>query len=108
MRYLFPILFLIACSKSTQQLPLSEEKIIQIIADMQVAEAALVGLSGSVRDSTAEVYYEEIYTLHGTDKLTVVETMDLLQMDPTRLEKIYSEVMRELETQGATKGDPVD
>ena len=99
--------FLLTCDTTTE-LPVPEKKLVRVVADMQVAEAAMVGLSGFVRDSTAEVYYREIYALHQTDKDAVVASIDALKQQPKRLERFYAAVTKELERQGAHPGDPVD
>ena len=106
LRFLFALL-LLGC-QSASDLPLPEDRLVRIVADMQVAEAALVGLSGHVRDSTAAVYYDEIYALPDTNKETVVAGIDALKLQPERLEAFYGRVLRELERQGAHPGDPVD
>ena len=107
--FLFLLIFLgLPACTSEPASTWTDEQYAKVIADMQVAEAAMIGLSGERRDSVAEVYYKEIYQLHQTTKEEAVQALDELHARPERLEAVYELVMRELERQGAPKGDPVD
>lgn len=105
---LFFVALLFGSCRSEFQTTWTDEQYARIVADMQVAEAAMIGLSGDRRDSVAQVYYEEIYQLHRITKEEAVLALDELNLQPERLERVYELAMQELERQGAPTGRPVD
>lgn len=99
--YLICLLFLLNCQSAEEPLPLSNEKLVRILADIHLAEAALQGLVGTTKDSFAQIYYNQVYTIHDTDSQLVNESLRILQRDPIRLEKVYEAVLdtlKKLET----------
>ncbi len=85
---------LLACQKETaQELPLEREKFIQILADVHVAEAAMQTLIEEKKDSIAELYYEQIFTLHGVEQQKFDQMMDILQTQPLALQGIYQALL---------------
>jgi hypothetical protein len=96
--------FLAACKPRPARLPLKEDKLVQVLADVHVAEAALQGLLGRTKDSMANVYYDQICIIHGVDRLLFDSAMQILQEDPERMERIYAEVMKEMERLDAAVG----
>ena len=88
-----------ACKPEEKPLPISEEKLIVVLTDVHLAEAGLQNLRGDTRDSIANLYYEQIYAIHGIEKGSFDETMAMLREDPVRLERIYRQVMERLQKQ---------
>lgn len=85
------------CSKPTPTpLPIAEDTMIKILADVHIAEAALATFKKQKRDSLAPVYYNQIYAIHNTDSSTYNTTFEILQNEPTRFNKLYEAVFERL------------
>lgn len=94
---LLPIfLGLFACNVGQQKLPIPEKKLIQILTDAHYAEAAIQDVYGTQKDSLKKVYYEEIFQLYQTSEEELTKAMDILRKDPARLDKVYQEVVKNL------------
>lgn len=95
--FLFLLLTLSACNKDQEKLPIREEKMIDILVDVHVAEAAMQELSSVIRDSLGEVYYGQIFEIHDITEEDFNKTMYLIKQDPEHMERIYKEVLVELD-----------
>ncbi|MFZ2900041.1 MAG: DUF4296 domain-containing protein [Saprospiraceae bacterium] len=84
---------------------MSEAQLILVLGDMQVAEAAAQSLIGTVKDSVLEVYYDQIFSIHGVERAHFEQCFDELQRDPQRLSLLYEKVIEELNRQGAQVDD---
>ncbi len=94
----------VSCQPRPVRLPVEEDKLILMLADVHVAEAALQGLLGLTKDSMANVYYDQICSIHGVDRLLLDSALQILQEEPERMEQIYAEVMKEMERLDAALG----
>lgn len=107
MRYLILLgcfSLLVSCKPRPMRLPVEEDKLIRMLADVHVAEAALQGLLGHTKDSMANVYYDQICSIHGVDRPLFDSALQILQEEPERMEQIYAEVMKEMERLDAALG----
>ena len=86
----------LAC-RSSPVLVLPEEKVVAVLTDIQIAEAALSGLSWENKDSLTGVYYQQAYDRSGVRQEEFVRAMDQLRDDPVRLERVYARVTERLE-----------
>ena len=77
-------------------LPLSDEKLIAVLVDIQVAEALVEGEIPVIHDSILRSYYPQIFTRHGIVAADFDTTMSRLTRQSGRLEKIYRKVSAEL------------
>ena len=95
----FLLCTLFACQKAAPDLLIPEEKLIAILADTHLAEAAIQNLFKEVKDSMGEVYYQQICEIHEVSKADFEQTMSQLREDPLRLEQLYRQVMEKLSTE---------
>ena len=100
MKYLRITLLLLplfaACDRS-DRLPISEDTLVATLVDVQLAEAALAGLSWPDKDSLTGVYYGQAYARNGVRQEEFTRAMDRLRDDPKRLETVYGRVVERLE-----------
>lgn len=89
------------CRPRSPELPIPKEKLVPLLADVQLAEALLQNLYGREKDSTAMVYYQKICSLHGVEKSQLDTTLVLLQDDPKRMQEIFGEVLELLSVREA-------
>ncbi len=94
----------ISCEEETS-CTLSEDQLVFVLADIQVAEAAAQSLLGTMKDSVLEVYCDQIFSIHGVERAHFELCFDELQQDPQRLSLIYEKVIEELKRQGAQVDD---
>ncbi|MEN0002692.1 MAG: DUF4296 domain-containing protein [Bacteroidota bacterium] len=91
-----------ACQPSISSLPIEEEKLIQVLTDVHIAEAGLQNLRGAVKDSTAILYYNQIYSIHGITEDDFMQSIEILKQDPKRMNAIYTLVLDNLSVREAS------
>lgn len=108
-------LFLLGCQQEKEEdpLPYEDEKIISILMDVHLAEAALQSLGKVMKDSMTGVYYDQIYTIHKISKADFEKMMALLRNSPKNLNRIYGQLMErveieEKETEARIEGEKND
>ena len=74
-----------------------EATLVSTLVDVQVAEAAMAGLSWQNKDSLTGVYYQQAYTRNGIRQEEFTRAMEQLRTDPERLERVYGQVVSRLE-----------
>ena len=100
---LFSLTFfwLAACQTPPTPLPIAETKLIEIIADVHLAEAGFRELPYQLKDSLAPIYYERIMASHQVSMADFDSSMFIIREDPDRLQAIYTKVMEQLSTREA-------
>ena len=94
------ILFLFSCQEKQGETPvLSDEKLARIMADLNIAEAATIGLSGYSKDSLMKVYYGQVFEIHGATPEIYEKDLRIISEDLTRLQKIVTASTKLLEGQ---------
>lgn len=86
-----------SCGEKVEKTTLSDEKIMRIMADLYVADAATNGLSGYVKDSLAQVYFKQVLEMHGTTKEEYEKNLRLIANDLPRMETIVDGAQELLE-----------
>jgi hypothetical protein len=84
------------CIKSTQ-LPLDESRLIPMLCDLHIAEAAIAKAKGAEKDTIAQTLYDQVYAIHGITAAELDSSLAQIKRDPFLTEKIYEQVMVELE-----------
>lgn len=91
------IVFTISCNSGEEKPPIDKEKLVQILVDVHIAEAAVQDYSGLQKDSIGKVYYKQLFSLHHVTEKDFYRSMYLIKQDPENLEALYKEVLTELE-----------
>ena len=86
-----------ACQEKTQSLPLDEAQLVEVLADVHIAEAAGQQLRGATKDSVMQVYYAQICSIHQVDQDAFSRSMEQLRNEPERLQDIYDRVTEAIE-----------
>lgn len=95
------LLSLPACSKKNVNLPLPAEKLVAVLMDLHLAEAAYQNLSTSAKDTLAFQYYDQVYQMHNVSKIQVDSAISLLNRHPDIFAEIYAQVKDGLEESAA-------
>ncbi|MCB0560138.1 MAG: DUF4296 domain-containing protein [Lewinellaceae bacterium] len=90
---------LVSCSQKPPALAIDEDKLVEVLIDVHIAEAAVQSLRGATKDSVINAYYDQIFEIHGLSREEFVTTMEILRTDPKRTEELYSKIMAEMERQ---------
>lgn len=99
--FFIPALLLQGCSSAnTQSQDISDDKIARIMADLYVAEAATIGMTGYSRDSLIQVYYNQVFEMHGTNKVVYENNLRLISNDLQHLKQVVLEAQKLLEDKG--------
>jgi hypothetical protein len=96
--FLFAAVFVVfsACKPAPATLNMPEEQLVNVLADVHIAEAAIQNLRGETKDSTANLYYDQIYTIHGVTETQFLEAIDILQENPILMDQVYAQVLEKL------------
>jgi hypothetical protein len=100
--FLLLVFILASCQKEEKvELPFPEKKVVAILADIHISEAALQPLFGNLKDSTAQIYYQQIYEIHDIDEEELNGLLQTLKEHPKEMERIYELVIEEISRQKA-------
>lgn len=91
------VMIVMSCHSKAKEMPIDENKLINILVDVHVAEAAMQEYASPKKDSIGKVYYQEIFSLHHVTEEAFIKSMYLLRQDPEEMETVYKAVVAELE-----------
>lgn len=86
------LILIFACS-SQEQLTIPKDKMVAILVDVHLAEAAMQRLVNKVKDTVSVRYYEEIFEIHQITEEIYLENLHILERNPALSKKIYEETM---------------
>ena len=106
-RFIFALLIcsLAACKNEAPSLSVPDSKMVQILVDVHIAEAAMQNLSIPTKDSLTELYYSQIFEIHNITPEQFQKDMDFIKHDPLTLERLYDRVMEVLGEEEAALHD---
>jgi len=106
------LLFIAGCGTGKPAGVLSTEKMVDIITDLQLADAAYkLDMLPSSYKGSPQKYFVEVLANHQTDSATYNRSMLYYAEHPKSLKKIYTEVGKRLKKnnqQGSTKGSTIN
>jgi hypothetical protein len=88
------LLFFTGCSKD-ESLPIERDKLIKVLLDVHIAEAAMVHLSTLNKDSVAGEYYRQVFQRHNLDQATFDSCIHILKRNPAMTDEIYERIAEE-------------
>jgi hypothetical protein len=99
--FFIPALLLQGCeSANSEKQEISDEKVARIMADLYVAEAATIGMTGYSKDSLLQDYYNQVFEMHGTDKVVYENNLRLISNDLQHLKQVVLDAQKLLEDKG--------
>ncbi len=90
-------LFVLVSCDEEEVLPIEEQRMALIIADLHIAEAALQNVYASKKDSLAKIYYQQVYDIHEVDRPELDSAMAVLHRNPDLQLEVYNQVMEILQ-----------
>jgi DNA-directed RNA polymerase subunit F len=97
--YLGLLLFL-SCQTKIEGLELPEDKLVTALADAHIIEGALLSVFPSKKDSLRELYYQQIYEIHGISEQAFEHDVEFLKINPKMMDEVYEKVLKELDLKG--------
>ena len=95
-------LFFFACTEQAPRPGLTDAQLARIMADLYVAEAATSGAIGYARDSLMQVYFNQVFEVHGVRREVYEKDIQLLATDVPHFEAV-SQAARALLAPDSTK-----
>jgi hypothetical protein len=94
---LFVFIIIFSCNNQRIDLLIEKEKLIKILADVQLAEALVQDERSEFKDSLSAVYYKQIFDKYGVNRALFDTTMSRLGSNPDLMEEIYTQVIKNIE-----------
>ena len=91
------LLAVISCQTKPETPPISDEKMVRLMADFYSVEAVLNIATPQQRDSLAAIYQAQIFEDQGFTKADFEKTIDILSHEPVRLDTILTRAARMLD-----------
>jgi len=96
-----PILFVFsACLGNKAAAPtIPEDKMVRIMADLSIAEAATAQMNGYAKDSLTKVFYNQVFEMHQVQADQYEQNLRLYANDLPTMERIVQRVEATFETE---------
>ncbi|MBL7791398.1 MAG: DUF4296 domain-containing protein [Saprospiraceae bacterium] len=98
------IIVIASCTKKEEQVALSDDQRVLLLADLHMAEAAVQHLPPAVKDSMIRVYYDQIFAQYDITQADYDLLMKQLRDDVGELQPLYEKVLEELSRREAAPG----
>ena len=95
----FAVIFLLifaSCEPKPDQLEIPQDTLVMVLADVHIAEGALLSILPAEKDSLKILYYQQIYEIHGIIEEAFEHDVKILKLNPELMEQVYEEVLAEL------------
>ncbi|MFK7773880.1 MAG: DUF4296 domain-containing protein [Saprospiraceae bacterium] len=96
-------IFLLSCQEEEIKPQISDEEMVKILTDLHISEAAILSLNQKLKDSISNVYYQQIFEIHGVTDSTFYSDLEILRRDAKKLEEIYLKVIDNIELLNVAK-----
>lgn len=83
---------------------IGQEKMVEILKDIHLAEAISQSERTNVKDSLLAIYYDDIYRIHDITKEDLERNLKLWMNDAEEVDKLYEKVIEELSKEESKYG----
>ena len=87
--------------KKDERPTIPKEKMVNVLVDIHLIEASLLGFSDEQKDSLTQLYYGQIYEIHSISEDSFLTEMDFLKQHPKYLEETYKKILEEIDRREA-------
>ena len=96
--FLFVFLQIISCKKAEKaELLIPDDKMIDVLVDLHIAEAAILSANKAQKDSIGGIYFKQIFEMYQIQDSLFYKNLDLISKDPVKTEAIYEKVIEKIE-----------
>lgn len=96
---LFLLTQLLSCESSQEDYKIEPQKMVAVISDIHIAEVALQSVSVTLKDSLADVYYNQVFEIHGVNEEDFNHDINLIRSSSKALKSYYTKVLENLTQQ---------
>lgn len=96
---IFVITLCLGCWSKAERPDLDEEKMVKIMVDLSVAEAATSQMNGYSKDSLTRVFYQQVFELHGVNAEQYERNLRIYSYDLAAMENIVKKIEATFETE---------
>ncbi|MEO1514355.1 MAG: DUF4296 domain-containing protein [Bacteroidota bacterium] len=90
------LICLLGC-KEKVELSIDKDKFAVVLRDIHIAEAAANDIPDTkLKDSVLQVFYQQVYDMHGVDSTLIHDNINLMRTDPVLSREVYTKVLDEL------------
>ena len=100
--YLILLPFLIYQCVKSENLPLKEITLCDILTDIHVAEGAVDNESAEMKDSITRLYYPQIFDKHGIKQWQFDSAMSMMSVNPLLMERVFKKVIENIKKKSTT------
>jgi hypothetical protein len=86
------VLLISACGDKAEKPTIPEDKMVRIMGDLIVADAATANFSGYQKDSLSQVYYKQVYDMHGITLETYEKNLRIYSNNIEQMEQISKQI----------------
>jgi hypothetical protein len=83
---------LTACKQNAPQPTIPEDKMVRIMSDLVVADAAAANFSGYQKDSLVQVYYKQVYKMNGITLAEYEKNLRIYAEDVDKMDRMTQAV----------------
>lgn len=87
---------MVSCNEKPDKMMIPEETLVSVLADVHVAEGALLSIDHTQKDSLKSIYYQQIFEIHSVSDTAFAHDMTILKNNPEQMEIIYEQVMKKI------------
>jgi len=73
-------------------LPIPKEKLVTVISDAYIVEAAIQNYTQDIKDSLSDYYYEQLYEIHDITKEDYQKSLEIVKKYPDVLDSLYQNI----------------
>lgn len=92
---LFACTFLFfSCGKKEKHIEyrLNDDKLIHMMYDIQVSDAAIMGITGANADTLRDLFWTRLTTIYGLSREEIKEEMAKLESDPAKMKMVFDSI----------------
>ena len=92
-------LSLLSCQSNgnLKNLPIPKEKLVTVISDAYIVEAAIQNYTQDIKDSLSDYYYSQLYEIHGITKEDYQKSLEIVKQYPEVLDSLYQNIADHLD-----------
>ena len=105
------LIFGISCKEEKVEVLIPNEKTVDILVDLHIAEAAILSANKAQKDSIGGLYYAQIFEMHEIKDSIFYQNLDMISKDPERTQEIYQKVLDKIEQidlEGKTETEKIE
>jgi hypothetical protein len=86
--------FLFSCDKKEKKVEyrLSDDQLTHMMYDIQVSDAAIMGITGNSADTLREIFWTRLSTIYGLTREEIKSEVDKLQADPAKMKIVFDSI----------------